>query len=83
MQIFAAIDLKDGKCVRLMQGDPNVETIYGEDPVAIAETWETIGTDWLHIINLDGVRCYTHIGARQGLQAHLEEAIAQHCNIEL
>jgi phosphoribosylformimino-5-aminoimidazole carboxamide ribotide isomerase len=54
MQILAAIDLKDGKCVRLTQGDPNAETIYGEDPVAIAETWETIGADWLHIINLDG-----------------------------
>ncbi len=54
MQIFAAIDLKDGKCVRLVQGDPNAETIYGEDPAAMAETWETIGTDWLHIVNLDG-----------------------------
>jgi phosphoribosylformimino-5-aminoimidazole carboxamide ribotide isomerase len=54
MQIFAAIDLKDGKCVRLVQGDPEAETVYGEDPVAIAETWETIGVDWLHIVNLDG-----------------------------
>ncbi len=54
MQIFAAIDLKDGKCVRLTQGDPNAETIYGEDPAAIAETWETIGVDWLHVVNLDG-----------------------------
>ncbi len=54
MQIFAAIDLKDGKCVRLTQGDPNEETIYGEDPAAIAETWETIGVDWLHVVNLDG-----------------------------
>jgi len=54
MQIFAAIDLKDGKCVRLVQGDPNAETIYGEDPAAIAETWETVGADWLHIVNLDG-----------------------------
>ena len=54
MQILAAIDLKDGKCVRLVQGDPNAETVYGEDPAAIAETWETVGTDWLHIVNLDG-----------------------------
>ena len=54
MQIFAAIDLKDGKCVRLVQGDPEAETVYGEDPGAIAETWETIGVDWLHIVNLDG-----------------------------
>jgi phosphoribosylformimino-5-aminoimidazole carboxamide ribotide isomerase len=54
MQIFAAIDLKDGKCVRLVQGDPNAETVYSEDPAAMAETWETIGVDWLHVVNLDG-----------------------------
>ncbi len=54
MQILAAIDLKNGKCVRLVQGDPEAETIYGEDPAAMAETWAAIGTDWLHIINLDG-----------------------------
>ena len=54
MNIFAAIDLKDGKCVRLTQGDPNAETIYGEDPAAVAETWTTIGVDWLHVVNLDG-----------------------------
>lgn len=54
MQIFAAIDLKNGKCVRLVQGDPNAETIYSDDPAAIAETWETIGVDWLHVVNLDG-----------------------------
>ncbi len=54
MKIFAAIDLKNGKCVRLTQGDPDAETIYGEDPAAIAETWETTGVDWLHVVNLDG-----------------------------
>ncbi|MBN1220988.1 MAG: 1-(5-phosphoribosyl)-5-[(5-phosphoribosylamino)methylideneamino]imidazole-4-carboxamide isomerase [Anaerolineae bacterium] len=54
MKIFAAIDLKNGKCVRLAQGDPAAETIYGDDPVEIADTWESIGTDWLHVVNLDG-----------------------------
>ena len=54
MQIYAAIDLKNGKCVRLTQGDPNAETVYGEDPAAIAHTWETMGADWLHVVNLDG-----------------------------
>ena len=54
MNIFAAIDLRDGKCVRLTQGDPNAETVYGEDPAAIADTWHTIGVDWLHVVNLDG-----------------------------
>jgi phosphoribosylformimino-5-aminoimidazole carboxamide ribotide isomerase len=54
MKIYAAIDLKNGKCVRLVQGDPKAETIYSEDPAEVAETWETIGTDWLHVVNLDG-----------------------------
>jgi phosphoribosylformimino-5-aminoimidazole carboxamide ribotide isomerase len=54
MLIFAAIDLKNGKCVRLRQGDPNAETVYGEDPLAMAEKWVGIGVDWLHIVNLDG-----------------------------
>jgi phosphoribosylformimino-5-aminoimidazole carboxamide ribotide isomerase len=54
MNIFAAIDLKNGQCVRLTQGDPQTETVYGNDPAAIAETWEEIGVDWLHVVNLDG-----------------------------
>jgi phosphoribosylformimino-5-aminoimidazole carboxamide ribotide isomerase len=54
MRIFAAIDLRDGQCVRLTQGDPNAQTIYSQDPAAIAETWESIGADWLHVVNLDG-----------------------------
>ncbi len=54
MNIYAAIDLKNGKCVRLKQGDPAKETIYSESPVEVAKRWATIGTDWLHIVNLDG-----------------------------
>jgi phosphoribosylformimino-5-aminoimidazole carboxamide ribotide isomerase len=54
MQIFAAIDLKNGQCVRLRQGDPEAKTIYGNDPAAIAEKWADIGVDWLHVVNLDG-----------------------------
>jgi phosphoribosylformimino-5-aminoimidazole carboxamide ribotide isomerase len=54
MKIFAAIDLKGGQCVRLEQRDPNRKTVYGEDPAKFAETWEAVGTDWLHVVNLDG-----------------------------
>jgi phosphoribosylformimino-5-aminoimidazole carboxamide ribotide isomerase len=54
MLVFAAIDLKNGHCVRLRQGDPNAETVYGDDPATIAETWESSGVDWLHVVNLDG-----------------------------
>jgi phosphoribosylformimino-5-aminoimidazole carboxamide ribotide isomerase len=54
MKIYAAIDLRNGQCVRLVQGDPNAETVYSEDPAMMADTWETIGPDWLHVVNLDG-----------------------------
>jgi phosphoribosylformimino-5-aminoimidazole carboxamide ribotide isomerase len=40
--------------VRLRQGDPNAETVYGDDPAAMAEKWAAQGADWLHVVNLDG-----------------------------
>jgi phosphoribosylformimino-5-aminoimidazole carboxamide ribotide isomerase len=54
MIIFPAIDLKDGLCVRLMQGDPDRATIYGREPVAVARHWEAEGAEWLHLVDLDG-----------------------------
>ncbi|MFQ5610806.1 MAG: 1-(5-phosphoribosyl)-5-[(5-phosphoribosylamino)methylideneamino]imidazole-4-carboxamide isomerase [Anaerolineae bacterium] len=54
MLIFPAIDLKNGRCVRLQQGDPQAETVYSNDPAAVAETWTEQGAEWLHVINLDG-----------------------------
>ncbi len=52
--IFPAIDLRAGKVVRLAQGDPARQTIYGDDPRAWAERWKSEGAEWLHIINLSG-----------------------------
>lgn len=80
MKIFAAIDLRDGKCVRLTQGDPNAETIYSEDPAAIAETWTTIGVDWLHVVNLDGAfgdaeKSAKNIGALQAILDRVETPV--------
>jgi len=54
MIIFPAIDLKDGLCVRLMQGDPERATVYGRDPVAMAVRWVHEGARWLHLVDLDG-----------------------------
>lgn len=54
MIIFPAIDLKDGLCVRLMQGDPDRVTVYGKDPAAAAKRWEEEGARWLHVVDLDG-----------------------------
>jgi phosphoribosylformimino-5-aminoimidazole carboxamide ribotide isomerase len=52
--IFPAIDLRHGRVVRLAQGDPERQTTYNDDPVCWAERWKEAGTDWLHVINLDG-----------------------------
>lgn len=52
--ILPAIDLKDGKCVRLKQGRAEDVTIYHDDPVAMAEEWKALGTEYLHLVDLDG-----------------------------
>jgi phosphoribosylformimino-5-aminoimidazole carboxamide ribotide isomerase len=54
MIVFPAIDLHHGRCVRLTQGDPGAETVYGEDPLAVAQRWAADGAGWLHVVNLDG-----------------------------
>jgi phosphoribosylformimino-5-aminoimidazole carboxamide ribotide isomerase len=52
--LFPAIDLKDGKCVRLKLGDMATATVYGEDPAAQAKTFEDQGFSWLHVVDLNG-----------------------------
>jgi len=54
MIIFPAIDLRHGRCVRLRQGDPDAETVFSDDPIAMAEHWVEQGAQWLHVVNLDG-----------------------------
>ncbi len=54
MILYPAIDLKDGKCVRLVQGDMTRDTIYNENPSAQAHEWARAGFSWLHIVDLDG-----------------------------
>lgn len=54
MRIFPAIDLKGGRCVRLLRGDMNAETVYGDDPVAMGRRWVSEGAEYLHVVDLDG-----------------------------
>src|SRR5580692_560301 len=56
MEIFPAIDLQNGQCVRLAQGDFNAATIYASDPVLQAKTFADAGARWLHVVDLDGAR---------------------------
>ena len=54
MDIIPAIDIKDGKCVRLYQGDYDKETIFSTDPVSVAVDWQEMGAERIHIVDLDG-----------------------------
>jgi phosphoribosylformimino-5-aminoimidazole carboxamide ribotide isomerase len=54
MLVIPAIDIRHGQCVRLHKGMDSESTIYGEDPVAMAQTWKSQGAKMLHIIDLDG-----------------------------
>ncbi len=54
MMVIPAIDLKNGRCVRLRQGDLAQETTYSDDPAAMARQWEVLGAQRLHVVDLDG-----------------------------
>jgi phosphoribosylformimino-5-aminoimidazole carboxamide ribotide isomerase len=56
MQIWPAIDLRGGKCVRLRQGDYSRETVYGDEPADMARRWVDQGATCLHLVDLDGAR---------------------------
>ncbi len=56
MEIWPAIDLRGGNCVRLQQGDYQRETVFGEDPAAMARHWAAQGAERLHLVDLDGAR---------------------------
>ncbi|MFH0908000.1 MAG: 1-(5-phosphoribosyl)-5-[(5-phosphoribosylamino)methylideneamino]imidazole-4-carboxamide isomerase [bacterium] len=52
--ILPAIDLRGGRCVRLLQGREDAETVYGTDPIVIAKRWVDDGAEYLHVVDLDG-----------------------------
>jgi len=56
VQLFPAIDLRGGQVVRLHQGSYAEETVYGEDPVSVARSYEAAGAGWIHVVDLDAAR---------------------------
>ena len=59
MQIYPAIDIKNGQCVRLKQGRFDNMTVYGNDPLKVAEDWVKSGATYIHVVDLDGARLGT------------------------
>ncbi len=77
IELIPAIDIIDGKCVRLAKGDYNEMTVYGEDPASIAKGFEDAGFKRLHIVDLDGAK------ARRIVNAKTLKAIAQTTNLTI
>lgn len=77
MLIYPAIDLLGGRCVRLRQGDYSQETVFSDDPVAIAQQWIALGADRLHLVDLDGAK------AGKPVNAQIIRKIAQSCRVPI
>ena len=67
IQVYPAIDMKGGKCVRLYQGDYEQETVYGDSPFDMAKKFADEGATWIHLVDLDG--------AKDGEKIHADEVI--------
>ncbi|OMD83402.1 1-(5-phosphoribosyl)-5-[(5-phosphoribosylamino)methylideneamino]imidazole-4-carboxamide isomerase [Paenibacillus odorifer] len=73
--VYPAIDIRDGKCVRLQQGDYNQETIYNDSPLKVAKSWEEQGGKFIHLVDLDGAK------AGQPVNDAIIGAIAANANV--
>ena len=76
MELYPAIDLRRGRCVRLYQGDFDQETVYGDDPVAVATSFAAAGARWVHVVDLDASR-------RDGSNRELVERVARESGLSV
>jgi phosphoribosylformimino-5-aminoimidazole carboxamide ribotide isomerase len=67
--IYPAIDMRGGKCVRLLQGDYEKETIYGDSPFDMAKKFADQGAEWIHMVDLDGAKDGVRVNDRYVLEA--------------
>lgn len=70
--IYPAIDMRGGKCVRLLQGDYSKETVYGDSPFDMAKTFVDQGAEWIHMVDLDGAKAGSPVNDRFVLQVASE-----------
>ena len=56
MDVYPAVDIKDGKCVNLIRGEFDQSTVFDDSPVDAARRWATAGASWIHVVDLDGAR---------------------------
>jgi len=79
LELYPAIDLRAGRCVRLHQGDFDAETVYDDDPVAVARAFAAAGAHWIHVVDLDAAR--TGEPANLAVVERIAEAVD--CSIEV
>ncbi|HJV16552.1 MAG TPA: 1-(5-phosphoribosyl)-5-[(5-phosphoribosylamino)methylideneamino]imidazole-4-carboxamide isomerase [Bacillales bacterium] len=72
LMIYPAIDMKSGKCVRLLQGDYDKETIYGDSPFEMAKQFASDGAEWIHMVDLDGAKDGKRVNDQFVIQAAKE-----------
>ena len=77
MRIITAIDIIDGKCVRLSQGDYDTKKIYNENPLEVAKEFEDYGIEYLHLVDLDGAK------SKQIINYKILELIASKTNLKV
>ncbi len=81
MLLIPAIDLKDGRCVRLRQGDMNEETVFSDDPAAVARHWLDLGARRIHLVDLNGAVAGTP--AQRGRDQAIVEAVGAEVPVQL
>ncbi|MCM3727627.1 1-(5-phosphoribosyl)-5-[(5-phosphoribosylamino)methylideneamino]imidazole-4-carboxamide isomerase [Neobacillus cucumis] len=69
LTIYPAIDMRGGKCVRLLQGDYDKETIYGDSPFEMAKSFAAAGAEWIHMVDLDGAKDGKRVNDRFVIEA--------------
>jgi phosphoribosylformimino-5-aminoimidazole carboxamide ribotide isomerase len=77
MRIIPAIDIIDGKCVRLSKGDYSTKKIYNEHPLEVAKEFEANGIQYLHVVDLDGAK------SKQIVNHKILESIATNTNLKI
>jgi phosphoribosylformimino-5-aminoimidazole carboxamide ribotide isomerase len=70
--IYPAIDMRDGKCVRLVQGDYDQETVYGDSPFDMAKVFADSGAEWIHMVDLDGAKAKKRVNHEHVLRVAKE-----------
>jgi phosphoribosylformimino-5-aminoimidazole carboxamide ribotide isomerase len=80
VDLYPAIDLRGGRCVRLYQGDYGKETAYGTDPVTVAEQFAASGARWIHVVDLDAAR--TGAPENRDIVAAIARAVAPQTSVQ-